>query len=77
MNPELRVNPNKQMYVVWYDFEFNKFCLKFVAHLVNNLFQTFINTRVKNLPSVLRTPHNVIVTLVNHVSVGLVAMRFS
>lgn len=75
MNPELRVNPNKQMYMVWHNFEPHKLRPQLVAHLVNNLFQAFINARVKNLPSVLRTPHYVVVALVNHVPVGLVAIR--
>ena len=55
MNPELRVKLDKQMYMVRHDFKFNKVRFKLVTHIMNNLFQAFINAGVKNLPSVLRT----------------------
>ena len=44
---------------------------------MNNLFQPLFNARMQHALPVLRTPHDVVVALIDHVPVDLVAMRFS
>lgn len=73
MDTKLWINLHTCMYMVWHDLHVDQLTAQFVAHVLNDLFQPSIHTRMKYGSTILGAPNNMVGALVDNIPMCLVS----
>jgi len=69
---ELRIDLNQKMNVVRHHLHFDQFTSSIVGDVLQDGFQSFVNPFNQNFPPIFRTPDDVVLARIDHVSVASV-----